>query len=583
MTNNSLDLSVSGYSEEGKGKVQNQDSLGYFIAENNQVALRGSIFAVADGISSSQFGAQASQIAVKSFLSDYLDTPETWSVKSAVYKVLSALNSWLIAQSLQGGHSFNQNKGYVCAFSAVVLKSRTLHVFNTGDVRVVMLHKGAVTRLTEEHRQIYDDERVYLSAALGLEDHIRLDYHSQEAQIGTDYLILSDGVYEYLNDQEIINTLIGSNELDMPNCSALDQDCAKRLCQLAVSKGSTDDVTALILRINGLPDASHDELLTQNKALLPIKCLKKNEEIDGLKVIRPLTTTPRSHTYLVEDNKDKKYVLKTPSTDKQEDAAHIEAMIREEWVARRLNNPHLMNVPKLSFSRSKLYTLSDYVEGQNLRQWMADNPKPNLAQVRSIIGQLATGLQSMHRAEVIHRDLRPENILIDEHGTVTIIDFGEVLVSGLEVRQNNDIPGSLQYAAPEYRLGEKGSFRSDIFSLGVLTYEMLSGHLPYGLKLSNSYSKKDFQQLKIRPILDYGVQIPDWVAYSIDKALAIDPKRRYQEVAEFHYELNHPSQDFKPKGKIALIERDPVQFWQRLSLGLFIALGYVLIKHYQVL
>jgi serine/threonine protein phosphatase PrpC len=328
MTQKKISVSISQHSQAGIGKLVNQDALIAYVPDDSLLQSKGAVFAVADGISTSQFGAEASQIAVSSFLNDYLDTPETWSVKTSGFKVLLSINSWLVAQSRQGGHSFNQNKGYVCAFATLIIKSRTIHIFHSGDVRVVMLHKGIINILTQDHRQVYDDERTYLSAALGLDDHIRLDYLNVEAQLDATYLLLSDGVHEYLNNDDIIQTLE-----KLPSAT-----CAQILCELATTKGSVDDASALVIKINDLPAEDRSEFYRYTKDLTPIISLEKGAVIDGLHVVRPLSKTPRSHTYLVIDQNESLYVLKTPSAEKSQDDTHIESMLMEEWVARRLNN-----------------------------------------------------------------------------------------------------------------------------------------------------------------------------------------------------------------------------------------------------
>ena len=124
---------------------------------------------------------------------------------------------------------------------------------------------------------------------------------------------------------------------------------------------------------------------------------------------------------------------------------------------------------------------------------MIDNPKPDLETVRRIVEQIARGLLAFHRMEMLHQDLRPANIMIDSTGTVKIIDFGSTRVAGLlEMSPNGveeQIMGTAQYTAPEYFLGEIGTPRSDLFSLGVITYQMLSGKLPYGAEVAKSKTK----------------------------------------------------------------------------------------------
>ncbi len=140
--------------------------------------------------------------------------------------------------------------------------------------------------------------------------------------------------------------------------------------------------------------------------------------------------------------------------------------------------------------RSYLYTVFEFIEGQSLAQWVTDNPRPDVEAVRNIIEQVAKGLQAMHRQEMLHQDLRPNNIMIDTTGTVKIIDFGAVRVAGITeiagIAQQQHILGTLQYTAPEYFIGELGTARSDLFSLGVIAYQMLSGRQPYGTSVARA-------------------------------------------------------------------------------------------------
>ena len=131
---------------------------------------------------------------------------------------------------------------------------------------------------------------------------------------------------------------------------------------------------------------------------------------------------------------------------------------------------------------------------------MIDNPKPSLEVVRNITEQIAKGLLAMHRQEMIHQDLRPENIMIDSSGTVKIIDFGSTRVEGIAdinsfIEQEN-LQGTAQYSAPEYFIGEMGSSKSDLYSLGLIVYQMISGKLPYGVSVARAKTKAEQKKLK---------------------------------------------------------------------------------------
>src|SRR5690606_11300049 len=180
--------------------------------------------------------------------------------------------------------------------------------------------------------------------------------------------------------------------------------------------------------------------------------------------------------------------LKVPSIDLRQNQDYLERLMLEEWVARRINNPHVLKAAAQSHPRRYLYTVSQYLDGQTLQQWMLDHPMPELQTVRSIVEQIAKGLRAFHRLDMLHQDLRPQNVMIDHAGTVTIIDLGSVSVAGLdEMQVASDtalILGTRQYTAPEYFLGYKGTAQSDLFSLGVITYQLLSGQLPYGTDIA---------------------------------------------------------------------------------------------------
>jgi serine/threonine protein kinase len=204
---------------------------------------------------------------------------------------------------------------------------------------------------------------------------------------------------------------------------------------------------------------------------------------------------------------------------------------------------------------------------------MIDNPKPGLEAVRGLIEQIAAGLQAFHRMEMLHQDLRPENIMIDGTGTAKIIDFGSTRIAGIAEDSppglDGDILGTVQYTAPEYFLGEGGSTRSDIFSLGVIAYQMLTGRLPYGAQVPKIRTKSQQKKLRYRSVLDDNREIPAWIDGALKKAVHPDPNQRYEELSEFVFDLRHPNKNFLKTSPVPLIERDPLLFWKILSAVLF--------------
>jgi serine/threonine protein kinase len=277
-------------------------------------------------------------------------------------------------------------------------------------------------------------------------------------------------------------------------------------------------------------------------------------------------------------------VLKVPSIDLRDDPEYLKRFMMEEWVARRVNSAHVLKPCEHTRKRNYLYVVMEFVDGQTLAQWMIDNPKPELETVRRIVEQIARGLQAFHRMEMLHQDLRPANIMIDKTGTVKIIDFGSTRVKGVVEAapspDGNAILGTAQYTAPEYFLGESGTSRSDIFSLGVITYQMLTGRLPYGADVAKARTRSQQRRLRYRSALDDNRDIPAWIDGVLKKATHPDPFKRYGELSEFVYELRHPNEGHVGSLSTPLIERNPLLFWKALSLILLCVIVLLLFSKY---
>src|SRR5690606_10765214 len=140
-------------------------------------------------------------------------------------------------------------------------------------------------------------------------------------------------------------------------------------------------------------------------------------QFDGYRIVRELHASSRSHVHLaVDDASGIRVVLKTPSLDLRGDAAYLERFLTEDWIARRIDNPHVLKSRLPARKRHYLYTVSEFIDGQTLAQWMIDHPRPDLETVRGIVEQIARGLRAFHRLEMLHQDLRPQNLMIDATG-----------------------------------------------------------------------------------------------------------------------------------------------------------------------
>lgn len=564
MKHGHLAVSVGQYSDKGAKEI-NQDFLGVSIPKGPQLGSKGVALAIADGISSSDVSHLASQSAVTSFLEDYYCTSDAWSVRTSAERVLVATNSWLYSQTQQGLGRYDKDRGFVCTLSAMVIKSTTAHLFHVGDTRIYQVHGNALEQLTSDHRIRVSGGQAYLSRALGIDRRLEIDYRTLQVERGDIFLLATDGVYEHADADFVITAIREhSNDLDT---------AAKRIVERAIRQGSKDNLTLQIVRIDALPDPEANEIYWQMSTLPIPPLLDARMTFDGYQIIRELHGTSRSHIYLAVDiETDEVVVLKTPSVAMQGDPAYLERFLMEEWVARRINSAHVLKPCAQHRKRNYLYVVMEYIDGKTLAQWMIDNPKPGIETVRGIVGQIAKGLRAFHRLEMLHQDLRPDNVMIDSTGTVKIIDFGSTRVAGvMEIStpiERNHLLGTAQYTAPEYFVAEVGSPRSDLFSLGVIAYQMLTGKLPYGTEVAKSWTKAEQRKLLYRSARYENRDIPAWIDETIGKAVHPNPDKRYEDLSEFVFDMHHPNKAFLSKARPPLIERNPVMFWKGVSFFL---------------
>jgi len=579
---NALKIAAGQYSDKGR-KETNQDFHGICVPQEPQLGSKGIAIALADGISSSDVSQLASQAAVTGFLEDYFCTSEAWTVKKSAQRVLYAINSWLHAQTRLSQYRYDKDKGYVCTFSAMVIKSTTAHIFHVGDTRIYRLREDAMEQLTDDHRHWVTREKSYLGRALGINQQTEIDYQALQVETGDVFLFATDGVYEHAKTSFIVDTV---NAHARATDRGLDA-AAKCIADEAYTQGSTDNLTVQIVRIDQLPDRDASEIHQQLGELPLPPELNARMMFDGYRIIRELHASSRSHVFLALDvQTSEQVVIKTPSTDLRGDPAYLERLLMEEWIARRINSAHVMKACAQTRKRNYLYTVTEFIEGQTLAQWMIDHPKPELKTVRGIVGQIAKGLQAFHRAEMVHQDIRPANVMIDGTGTAKIIDFGSTQVAGIMENASsighNAMLGTEQYSAPEYFLGEGGTYRSDIFSLGVIAYQMLTGSLPYGAQVPRSRTRAAQRGLKYRCARDDDREILAWVDEAIRKAVHPDPYSRYAELSEFVFDLHHPNREFLNRNRPPLVERHPVAFWKAVSFVLAIAVLALLASHHGI-
>jgi serine/threonine protein phosphatase PrpC len=548
-------------------KAANEDAIGIRIPEDLLLSTKGAVAIIADGVSAAEAGKEASETCVHNFLSDYYSTPETWSVSKSTSQVLTALNRWLYGQ---GRHFVDAQKGYLTTLSAIVFKSHSAHIFHVGDSRIYRLRNGNLEQLTRDHTTVVNSKQSYLARAMGLDVTLDVDYKEVALEVGDIFLLSTDGLHDFVNNKQMRSIITHQSHDGF-------EHCCEQLIQQALDHQSNDNISCQLLRIDSLPKLSAEDVHVHLASLPFPPALRPGLALDGLRVVNEIHASNSSHLYLVQDiETGKQYCMKAPSVNYMDDPAYIERFVMETWIGTRLNNPHILKIVETNRKKNNLYYLMELIEGITLEQWIKQNPNPSIQDVLNIIEQVIKGLRAFHRKETLHQDLKPANIMIDNNGQVKIIDFGSCFIKGIaEIAtplQRDKILGTAGYSSPETVLNGESTVQSDIFSISIIIFEMLTGKLPFNCKLETCRTQKAYLNTKYIAAYEYNPLVPFWLDGTIKKGLRFDPAKRHADVSELLHELQHPNPKYKNNRKKTLIESNPERFWQVISLLLFFAL-----------
>ena len=395
---------------------------------------------------------------------------------------------------------------------------------------------------------------------MGIDSHLDIDYKTLAIEQGDTFLMTTDGVHDYLSDQQLKEHLKAKSNIEVT---------ADKIVAHALDLKSHDNVTCQIVKIDSLPSQDANEIYNELTRLPFPPHLGPGMTMDGYEILEEVHASTTSQLYKVRDKESGElFMMKTPSVTYSDDPAYIERFYMEEWAGKRIQSDAVLKIIEQTRQRNFLYFIMEYIDGITLKQWAAENPSPNFEQVIEIVNKVIKGLRVFHRLEMLHRDLKPENIMITTHGVVKIIDFGSVKIAGIQEIstpvERIELLGTKNYTAPEYLLGMEGNNRSDIYSLGVLVYNLLTGQLPYGDKMSRDLNWRTLNKIKYESSIKHNPMIPLWMDGAIHKAVKKDQRSRYDTFSEFLFDLTHPKEDFM--GHAApLLERNPTAFWKIIS------------------
>ncbi len=552
-------VEVGSHTHQGD-RPRNEDFSACYIGTQSRQPAIGVIAALADGMGGATGGRTAAELAVRGFIDGCIGQPITAGVARISARAADAVN-----RSIHSiGRSDPELNGMACTLSALVLCGRRAHLLHLGDSRIYRLRDNELALLTTDHTLGAPGTTSVLTRAVGVEDRLCADHAVDAVQVHDRYLICSDGVHGQLSRAEILSTLAKR---------AAPQATAVQLVEQAVSSPAADNATALVLDVLALPETQFADLETAN-AMWPLRnAPNTGEVIDDYELGEVLADGPYMRVFRAVDRRARHdVIMKFPKLRPGLDAVLRSALLRELWIATHVRSPFVTEVLEPGDERRTcFYGVLPYYEGETLERRLLRHPRMTLAAGLDISIKLSKALASLHRAGIVHRDVKPENVILESNGGLKLIDLGVARLRRFEEPDSLEVPGTRSYMAPELFAGSRAEESSDIFALGVTVYRMFSGGAyPYG-------EVEPFAQPKFgraTPLSKHRPDLPAWLDHCLARAFALDPRGRHGDAVEFAFELEHASMRAVPQplARLSLYERSPVRFWQIISALLLIAL-----------
>lgn len=545
----SLKIAVGQCSLSGP-RERNEDYYGVVTPTNEQLGIKGALVAVADGVSGNAGGREAAEMTIRSVLSDYFATPDTWEVHAALDKVLMAANRWLLAQA----SAHRDLAGMATTLSLLVLRGKRYYLAHVGDTRIYLLRKGELTQLTTDHVWDRPDMRHVLKRAVGLDQHLAVDYADGEIQPGDVFALMSDGIWEVLGQKHIHQTM---GLYDSP------QMIADQLGKDAIAQGGSDNATAIVARIEEVGDDTLTDVMTDARNLQVPAKLKAGDQLDEFEILEVLYESRASIIYKVRAANGQLFVLKTLQPLLANDIQSCQALMNEEWLGKRVVSQYVPQVLPLSVEKRRhLYYVMTWHDGVTLQQRLNNGHHFTVNGTAKVGADLMRALGILHRLNIVHRDIKPANVHIGSDQRLRILDLGVALSSYTGSPDEQSNPGTPSFMAPELFEGGKADTGTDIYAAGVTLYHLLTRRYPYG-------EIEPFQHPRFGepvPPTRYRPEIPSWLENIILKAVARDPAQRFETAEEMLLAIEHG--ELKPimLQRTPLIARARLVKWQWIAM-----------------
>jgi serine/threonine protein phosphatase PrpC len=548
---------AAGFSTAQGPRAENQDFGAVHLGSPSEQALQGIIALVADGVSGSRAGRVASELAGRSFIDAYVDQNPLKGVAAAGVAALSGYNRWLHGK----GRSDPDMAGAATTFTALVMRGREATALHVGDSRAWHFRDGVLTRLTEDHTLAQPGLSHVLYRAVGIEPDLRLDTRAVALKAHDRLLLTTDGAHGVLSVGQLAELLgrRASPEAD-----------AQAIIDAAGAAGTRDNATAVVVDVIRIGAVDQDAIGAEAVDLPILPAPNAGDNIDGFRLERLLSDGRYTRVFVATDGEGgPPLVLKFPKPALLSESGARGAFLRESFIGRRIDSPFVGKTMSLEPGRqSRLYIAQPLYIGRTLHARLADEAFDIPTGVDVAI-RLSRAVAALHRHGITHRDIKPDNVILEADGGLKLIDLGVARLPRVEEFAEAEAPGTPGYRAPEMFAGNPGDAATDQYALGVTLYRLFTGDYPSGQE--TEFSRIRFDK-PTRPTV-HRPDMPAWLEAALLRALSPDPADRFADVEELIHVLESGSAAAVPQRReLSLMEREPVRFWQAVSAALLVLL-----------